>query len=499
MLRSRSDEVRVGHGQDMDEPLSVSERFMLDGDLYLDYDTPRASRWVWSKWRSWVRSWTRSDMAMAGMSLGLFACMSFYFYIPSSLYIYVTCLCFTAPALLDTTIMRRLRTRRTDQKKRLQVTGVITAFVLACLVRDLFFSASVPRHWRTPRTSTYYIASLLHNSEAILPHYSRSLLHLAKDLGPSNVYVSIYENDSHDRTPALLRTLDQQLQSLGVSTHIVTDTQSKDTRQKDRIERLATYRNLAMAPLNEALGGMLHGKPFDKVIWINDVFFESDTVHALLDTEGGEFDQACAMDFCWLGFYDTWVMRDADGKTMRPFWPYFRATQDQAAVRARLPVPVNACWNGITAFDARWFMNATTNASLPTLTAAMALPPHRPLLHQDALDRAATVPLSFRSSSTCFASESLLSSLDMHRISWPHRPRIYVNPDLVVAYDRPNYVLYGSMMRWSVVAPWRYIWQYWVEHRLMGFALHILRRVDPCTEVFQPYWVPRLPHLLSSP
>lgn len=30
-----------------------------------------------------------------------------------------------------------------------------------------------------------------------------------------------------------------------------------------------------------------------------------DTIHALLDTEGGEFDQACAMDFCWLGFYDT--------------------------------------------------------------------------------------------------------------------------------------------------------------------------------------------------
>ena len=182
MLRSRSDEARVGHGQDMDEPLSVSERFMLDGDLYLDYDTPSASRRVWSKWRSWVRSWTRSDTAIAGVSLGLFACMSFYFYIPSSLYIYVTCVCFTAPAMLVTTLMGRLRTRRTDQTKRLRVTGVITAFVLACLVRDLVFSASAPRHWRTPGTSTYYIASLLHNSEAILPHYSRSLLHLAKDL-----------------------------------------------------------------------------------------------------------------------------------------------------------------------------------------------------------------------------------------------------------------------------------------------------------------------------
>lgn len=499
MLRPRSDEARGRRGWEFHVPLSLSERFMLDGDFYLDYDTPRASRILLSKLRSWVRSWGRSDTAIALVSLGLFVCMSRYFYIPSSLYIYVTIVCFTTPALFLAMLKKWRRTRRMDQKKCLCVTGVITAFVFYCLVMDVFLSASVPSHWRTPGNSTYYIASLLHNSEAVLPHYSRSLMHLAKDLGPSNVFVSIYENDSRDRTPALLHKLDKELQSLGVQTRIVTDTQSKDMRQKDRVERLATYRNLAMEPFNKELGGMLHGKPFDKVIWINDVFFESDTVHALLDTEGGEFDQACAMDFCWLGFYDTWVMRDADGKTVRPFWPYFRAPQDQAAVHARLPVPVNACWNGITAFDARWFMNTTKSVSLPTLTAAMALPPHRPLQHQDDLDVAATVPLSFRSSSTCFASESLLSSLDMHRISWPHRPRIYVNTDLVVTYDRPNYVLYGSMMRWSVVAPWRYFWQYWVEHRLVGFALHVLRRVDPCTEVFQPYWVPRLPHLLGSP
>lgn len=499
MLRSRSDEARAGRGWETHVPLTLSDRFMLDGDLNVDSDARRSFWFDLPRLRSWFQSWGRSDTAIACASLGLIVCMSFYFYIPSSLYIYVTFVCFTAPALFVTMLMEWRRTGRMDQKKCLRVTGVITAFVLYCLVSDMFFSAPAPSHWRTPRNSTYYIASLLHNSEAILPHYSRSLLHLAKDLGPSNIYVSIYENDSRDRTPALLQKLDKKLQSIGVQTHIVTDTQSKDMRQKNRIERLATYRNLAMAPFNEELGGMLHGKPFDKVIWINDVLFESDTVHALLDTEGGEFDQACAMDFCWLGFYDTWVMRDADGKTVRPFWPYFRATQDQEAVRARLPVPVNACWNGITAFDARWFMNTTTNASFPTLTAAMALPPQRPLRHQDDLDVDATVPLSFRGSSTCFASESLISSLDMHRIAWPHRPRIYVNTDLVVTYDRPNYVVYGSMMRWSVVAPWRYFWQYWVEHRIMGFALHILRRVDPCTEVFRPYWVSRLPYLLGSP
>ena len=62
-----------------------------------------------------------------------------------------------------------------------------------------------------------------------------------------------------------------------------------------------------MAPLNDELDGKLDGIPFEKVIWINDILFESSTVHQLLNTEGGQFDQACAMDYCWLGFYDTYV------------------------------------------------------------------------------------------------------------------------------------------------------------------------------------------------
>ena len=187
-------------------------------------------------------------------------------------------------------------------------------------------------------------------------------------------------------------------------------------------------------------------------------------------------------------------MRDADGKTTRPFWPYFKAEQDQKAVQAGLPVPVNACWNGLTAFDARWFSNTTisANETMPFLTSALTLN-SPPIFRADSLDVPATVPLTFRNSDLCFSSESLLSSLDMHRIARPYRPRIYVNPNLVVAYDKPNYFLYRSMMRWSVVGPWRHFWQYWIEHRLFGFALHVLGRVDPCTDVFMPNWVPRSP------
>lgn len=491
MLSSRS--AKAGRAFEMRVPFASSERFALDNEAFFYRDRRMRWRTAADRLRLWTKTWSRADIAIAAMSLLIIVYMSLRFYVPSSLYMYVTLVCFTAPSLLATSVLRWRVTGRASA--RLVTTGCITALVLASLAADIF-APKAPRHWRTPAASPYYIASLLHNSEAILPHYSRSLLQLARDLGPSNVYVSIYENDSKDRTPAMLGVLESKLQRLGVRTHIVRSTQPPSMQQKNRIERLSHYRNLALAPFNDILQGMLDGRPFDKVIWLNDILFEADTVHALLDTAGGEFDQACAMDFCWLGFYDTWVMRDADGKTVRPFWPYFRATSDQERARARLPVPVNSCWNGMTAFDARWFTNATAAAQpkkpAPHVTAALTLP-QPPLVHTDALGEPATLPLLFRKSDVCFASESLLSSLDMHRIAAPYRPRIYANTDLVVAYDKPNYFVYGSMMRWSVTAPWRYFWQYWIEHRLFGFALHILRRVDPCTDVFMPFWVPRIP------
>lgn len=44
---------------------------------------------------------------------------------------------------------------------------------------------------------------------------------------------------------------------------------------------------------------------FDKVIWLNDIVFEPKDVLELIRTNGGEFDQACGIDFVPLGFYDT--------------------------------------------------------------------------------------------------------------------------------------------------------------------------------------------------
>lgn len=323
-----------------------------------------------------------------------------------------------------------------------------------------------------------------------MPVYMSSLLTLTDELGHNNVFISIYENDSNDKTPVMLQRLDEELARRGVRRRIMSTKQSESTQQLERIERLSVYRNFAMAPINDAVPEGLDGRPFDKVIWINDVVFEPNTVHELLDTEGGEFDQACAMDFCWLEFYDTWVMRDADGKTTRPFWPYFKSRRDRTAVADGFPVPVNSCWNGITAFDARWFARKN-NYSTPYITAASTL--QAPMKRDDVQELPATLPLTFRKSDKCYASESLLCSLDMHRLARPFRPRIFVNPNVVVTYDKPNYYLYHDVMKWHVTGPWRYVWLDWVESRLLDSFSNYLGRVDKCTDVFMPMWVPRSP------
>ena len=88
-----------------------------------------------------------------------------------------------------------------------------------------------------------------------------------------------------------------------------------------------------------------------KVLFLNDVLFSPSDITQLLATRGGEYDAACAMDFELLKLYDTWVVRDITGRSLSPWYPYFRHGPSQAAARAGQPVPVYACWNGAVAFD----------------------------------------------------------------------------------------------------------------------------------------------------
>lgn len=255
------------------------------------------------------------------------------------------------------------------------------------------------RHWqaaikdlqkslRLQRPPRVYIASLHWNNEAILrSHWNAAVLDLARALGPENVFVSIHESGSWDRSADALRELDAALGDLGVARDIVLDpTTHKEEVERDvppgtpgwiptsrgrhelrRIPYLARLRNRSLAPLRdmavlaavaEATGKNTDTKDgpqartFDRVLFLGDVVFTVDDVLALLATNGGSYGAACSLDFHKPpSYYDTFALRDADGHEHATHtWPYFRSYASRRAMKLSVPVPVKSCWNGMGEF-----------------------------------------------------------------------------------------------------------------------------------------------------
>ncbi|KAJ6578654.1 capsular associated protein [Mycena vulgaris] len=298
-------------------------------------------------------------------------------------------------------------------------------------------------------TATYFIAANLYEYGVHLPAWTKQMRLLIKHLGPEQVFVSIYESNSHDRTKELLREFEAQLRRAGVRNSVVLDT---DTRRRDgwqsngheRVQYMADMRNKALEPLQDGLAG----KRFDKIIFFNDVYFEWKSILRLLDTKGGDFDLACGLDFDGIGLYDTWVIRDSCGERTKEIWPYF--SFDSVAVdslRREEPVQVATCWNGVAVFDANWFLPPTTTPTVP-----------------------AGSPLKFRADTPCPESECFLIAYDMHRRTAPGRPRIFVNPQVSVAYTPHNWLYYGKLKHLMLTRPWRVVWEDWIAHRLFWWV-----------------------------
>ncbi|SJX62153.1 uncharacterized protein SRS1_13001 [Sporisorium reilianum f. sp. reilianum] len=305
-----------------------------------------------------------------------------------------------------------------------------------------------------------FIASNLHNNQHVLPYYLAALQQLVQQLGVYSTYVSIYESHSTDRTKPMLTALDHDLSNLGVQHRIrMDDAQTKvglGQHRNGRIEFLAYVRNVALEPLQQLWD---QGQRFTHVLWINDVFFKPHDLVALLETDGGRYDQVCAMDFIGNGFYDVWVTRDRRGRTARRAWPYFAAKQEQQALRKGEPFLVNSCWNGATAFDARWFVRSnTTSPQHPAPRDTLSTNDTQDV-NANTREPALHLPLRFRTSPRCFSSECQLLSLDMHRAVSPRRPRIWINPRVAVAYERRTFWQYTWLERWWVTAPWRSVWR----------------------------------------
>ncbi|PWN22147.1 hypothetical protein BCV69DRAFT_281152 [Microstroma glucosiphilum] len=357
------------------------------------------------------------------------------------------------------------------------------------LSADVFSSAppTIAEVGATSPGHSVFFAVNLYNSAEVLPAFSKSLKELCSSLGHRNVFVSIYESNSSDDTCERLQILGEELKALGIPQSVRCGKHSVRhgkvagvISSYSRIEYLASVRNEALAPLDD-LGSLdSNVGPFSHVAWLNDIFFDPVDVITLLNTKGGEFDQVCAIDTVPMGFYDTWVTRDINEARLKPLWPYFSSAEDIASMRVEEPILVNSCWNGLTIFDASWFTSHS----------------RRPLLLQESAKAEVqakhnlSLPLRFRASPAphCLTSECLLTSYDQHLLSAPHRPRIYINPQVLVSYDASTLALYHVWSRWWISRAWLFVWQDVISTRLFGRVTDWGRKLPKCAQELHAGW-----------
>lgn len=239
-----------------------------------------------------------------------------------------------------------------------------------------------------PAREKIFIAASLHDTEGRLVSgaWGKQVLDLIQILGPENVFLSIYENDADAGSQQALEDLRRQLpcQSSIVHEHLDTGrlTHVLGADGKSRLKRialLAKVRNRALDPLEDPRSPAAHTS-FDKLLYINDVYFHPTDIANLLfstnlDKQSGKtnYRAACGVDFGNpIKFYDTFATRDLDGFEMGTIiFPWFtnagRGLSRQDVVAQRDAVRVKSCWGGVVAFEARWFQSLDARSGLPSL------------------------------------------------------------------------------------------------------------------------------------
>ena len=288
-------------------------------------------------------------------------------------------------------------------------------------------------------------------------------------LGPDNVFVSIVENYSTDRSAELLREFAADLDGRGVRNRVLVQNETiqrpDDMNWNPRIEFLAGIRNQVLEPL-VAEGG------YDRVLFSNDIYIEAESVIELLETREGDYDFACGMDFGHFGAYDMWVLRDRLGHLTAGIWPYFFDAASSEAMKNEEPVPVFSCWNGIVAFRADPVLPIPLRSNRTLSHAPLAQPPPatHPLAATLGPSPAETPPLRFRASAPgeCFSSESFLFPYDLRRAMG--LGGVYANPRVVGAYAWRFYVWHKWVLRHRLV-------RWFVERVYDGAWMHAARMV----------------------
>ncbi|KAI3658452.1 hypothetical protein MP638_002396 [Amoeboaphelidium occidentale] len=190
---------------------------------------------------------------------------------------------------------------------------------------------------------------------AILLSFNRNILSLIELIGRSNVYVSLLENGSSDKSKDLLEGLRAELLARKVEHRILTEDEPKEFVR--RIPYLAELRNKVMEPLrnhNET------NRRFDRVVFFNDILWDYSDVFRLLSSYQEHYDALCGLDFDYT-FYDSFATRDFYDGQAKFQWPpsnykpYFFNKTSQDSVWKREHVRVFSCWNGLAVLNAKPF------------------------------------------------------------------------------------------------------------------------------------------------
>lgn len=230
-----------------------------------------------------------------------------------------------------------------------------------------------------------FIAVNLYQSERLLRDgsWTRTMMELIDQIGPNNVYLSIFENNSTDATPQLLQDFEKKLKckhtivttkiNLDDSQYASVYIKNNAHRHVSRIAYLAMVRNRALEPLLHDQSSMpfVGNRRFSKLLFLNDIIFSSQDVLRLLQTNHGDYAAVCALDFINpIKFYDTFATRDANGYSMGlPLYPFFSPGQSQSQIKqGNSLVNVKSCWSGMVAFDSLPFENGLQFRSLSNET-----------------------------------------------------------------------------------------------------------------------------------
>lgn len=359
----------------------------------------------------------------------------------------------------------------------LRLSGAYRTFSNNLILQKVAHPTDLPHELQNQKI---YISAQFWTSEDVLATFwLTQFLKLVEVLGRKNVYVSIVSSGSLDRTPETVRWLDMQLAKLGVEKTVVTDpTTHADainaspvdkyghhksgwietgdpnvipgTKELRRIPYLSEIRNRALEPLINL--HMKHGRVFDKVLYLNDVYFEPSDILTLLATNQGSYDVACGIDFRFPpALYDVFAVRDIEkrGPVMATF-PYFRAQETRQTIMAGLPARVASCWNGALIVDAA---------------------PYYDRIRGDEHGHRMYAGLRFRGVSDSLAVQHLEASecclIHADLVAHGHGKKgIFLNPAVRVGYDAHAYALTHIGQEEGFMSLWDYVMGAW-KNRLV--------------------------------